>query len=79
MLLGGGRHSQVAQAVVEAAGVVHPGCRVEPRAELGEVVGVLGVVGPTRMAYDRSISSVRYVARLAAGNRIEGIRIEGSV
>jgi len=30
----------------------------------GEVVGVLGVVGPTRMAYDRSISSVRYVARL---------------
>ena len=30
----------------------------------GEIVGVLGVVGPTRMAYDRSISSVRYVARL---------------
>jgi heat-inducible transcriptional repressor len=30
----------------------------------GEVVGVLGVVGPTRMAYDRSISSVRYMARL---------------
>jgi heat-inducible transcriptional repressor len=29
-----------------------------------EVVGVLGVVGPTRMAYDRSISSVRYMARL---------------
>ena len=28
------------------------------------VVGVLGVVGPTRMAYDRSISSVRYMARL---------------
>jgi heat-inducible transcriptional repressor len=30
----------------------------------GEVIGVLGVVGPTRMAYDRSISSVRYMARL---------------
>jgi heat-inducible transcriptional repressor len=30
----------------------------------GEVVGILGVVGPTRMAYDRSISSVRYMARL---------------
>lgn len=27
-------------------------------------VGLLGVVGPTRMAYDRSISSVRYMARL---------------
>jgi heat-inducible transcriptional repressor len=33
----------------------------------GEVVGVLGVVGPTRMAYDRSISSVRYMARLMSG------------
>lgn len=30
----------------------------------GKIVGVLGVVGPTRMAYDRSISSVRYMARL---------------
>ncbi|MCC6314238.1 MAG: heat-inducible transcription repressor HrcA [Thermomicrobiales bacterium] len=30
----------------------------------GEVAGVLGVVGPTRMAYGRSISSVRYMARL---------------
>jgi heat-inducible transcriptional repressor len=30
----------------------------------GEIIGVLGVVGPTRMAYDRSISSVRYMARL---------------
>jgi heat-inducible transcriptional repressor len=29
-----------------------------------EVTGVLGVVGPTRMAYDRSISSVKYMARL---------------
>ena len=26
-----------------------------------------------------SIEAARYVARLAAGNRIEGIRIEGSV
>jgi heat-inducible transcriptional repressor len=33
----------------------------------GEVVGILGVVGPTRMAYDRSISSVRYMARLMSG------------
>jgi heat-inducible transcriptional repressor len=33
----------------------------------GELVGVLGVVGPTRMAYDRSISSVRYMARLMSG------------
>jgi heat-inducible transcriptional repressor len=30
----------------------------------GAVTGVLGVLGPTRMAYGRSISSVRYVARL---------------
>jgi len=30
----------------------------------GEVIGILGVVGPTRMAYDRSVSSVRYMARL---------------
>jgi heat-inducible transcriptional repressor len=30
----------------------------------GEIVGLLGVVGPTRMPYGRSISSVRYVARL---------------
>jgi heat-inducible transcriptional repressor len=29
-----------------------------------EVTGVLGVVGPTRMAYERSISSVRYMAKL---------------
>ncbi len=33
----------------------------------GEVVGVLGVIGPTRMAYDRSISSVRYMAQLMSG------------
>lgn len=30
----------------------------------GEVTGLLGVIGPTRMAYGRSISSVRYMARL---------------
>ena len=30
----------------------------------GSVTGILGVVGPTRMAYGRSISSVRYMARL---------------
>lgn len=30
----------------------------------GQVTGVLGVLGPTRMSYGRSISSVRYVARL---------------
>jgi len=30
----------------------------------GEIVGLLGVVGPTRMPYGRSISSVRYLARL---------------
>lgn len=30
----------------------------------GEVTGLLAVVGPTRMAYGRSISSVRYMARL---------------
>jgi len=30
----------------------------------GQVTGVLGVLGPTRMAYGRSISSVRYMARL---------------
>ena len=30
----------------------------------GEVTGVLGVLGPTRMPYGRSISTVRYMARL---------------
>jgi len=30
----------------------------------GSAGGVLGVVGPTRMSYDRAISVVRYVARL---------------
>jgi heat-inducible transcriptional repressor len=30
----------------------------------GEVTGVVGVVGPTRMPYGRTISSVRYVSRL---------------
>lgn len=30
----------------------------------GEVTGILGVLGPTRMSYWRSISSVRYMARL---------------
>jgi len=30
----------------------------------GEIAGVVGVVGPTRMAYGRTISSVRYVSRL---------------
>lgn len=30
----------------------------------GEVTGVIGVLGPTRMSYARSISSVRYMARL---------------
>lgn len=30
----------------------------------GEVTGILGVLGPTRMPYWRSISSVRYMARL---------------
>jgi len=28
----------------------------------GEVVGVLGVIGPTRMAYPRTISTVRYIS-----------------
>ena len=30
----------------------------------GDVTGVLGVLGPTRMSYWRSISTVRYMARL---------------
>jgi heat-inducible transcriptional repressor len=30
----------------------------------GEADGVVGVLGPTRMPYDRSISAVRYVAHL---------------
>ena len=33
----------------------------------GEVSGLLGVLGPTRMAYGRSISSVRYMAHLMSG------------
>ena len=30
----------------------------------GAVTGTVGVLGPTRMAYGRSISAVRYVANL---------------
>jgi heat-inducible transcriptional repressor len=30
----------------------------------GQVTGLLGVLGPTRMAYGRSISSVRYISQL---------------
>lgn len=30
----------------------------------GQVVGVVGVVGPTRMAYNRSISTVQYITQL---------------
>lgn len=33
----------------------------------GEVSGLLGVLGPTRMAYGRSISSVRYMSHLMSG------------
>ncbi len=33
----------------------------------GEVSGLLGVLGPTRMAYGRSISAVRYMAQLMSG------------
>jgi heat-inducible transcriptional repressor len=29
-----------------------------------EVTGLLGILGPRRMPYERSISSVRYMARL---------------
>ena len=36
-----------------------------------EVVGVLGVVGPTRMAYDRVIPLVDLTARLL-GNALDG-------
>jgi heat-inducible transcriptional repressor len=45
----------------------HLGIVVSPYGVNDEVIGVLGVVGPTRMAYDRSISSVRYMARLMSG------------
>lgn len=30
----------------------------------GQVAGVIGIVGPTRMAYDRSISTVQYISQL---------------
>lgn len=33
----------------------------------GEVAGVLGVIGPTRMAYPRSISTVRYISDVMSG------------
>jgi heat-inducible transcriptional repressor len=33
----------------------------------GEVSGVLGVIGPTRMAYPRSISTVRYISDVMSG------------
>lgn len=37
---------------------------LSPYGVRGEANGVVGVLGPTRMPYDRAISSVRYVARL---------------
>ena len=29
-----------------------------------EVVGIVGLIGPTRMAYPRSISTVRYISAM---------------
>ncbi len=37
---------------------------LSPYGVRGEANGVVGVLGPTRMPYDRAISAVRYVARL---------------
>jgi heat-inducible transcriptional repressor len=35
-----------------------------PYGRSGRAMGVVGVVGPTRMAYPQAISSVRYVSSL---------------
>jgi heat-inducible transcriptional repressor len=32
--------------------------------EMGSVHGMIGVIGPTRMPYDRMVSLVEYTARL---------------
>lgn len=54
VLIGGeGRWDQLSQASL-----------VLSRYGIEEVHGMLGVLGPLRMAYDRSISAVRYVAQL---------------
>jgi heat-inducible transcriptional repressor len=37
----------------------------------GEITGVVGVVGPTRMPYGRTISSVRYVSRLMSNLMVD--------
>jgi heat-inducible transcriptional repressor len=37
---------------------------VAPYGRLGRAMGVVGVVGPTRMAYPHAISTVRYVRGL---------------
>ena len=34
--------------------------------QIGEIVGVLGVIGPTRMAYERVIPIVEVTARLVS-------------
>ncbi len=38
---------------------------------VGYATGALGVLGPTRMAYGRSISAVRYVAGLMSNLVVE--------
>lgn len=45
---------------------------LSPYGVRGEANGVVGVLGPTRMPYDRAISAVRYVARLMS-NLVENM------
>jgi heat-inducible transcriptional repressor len=40
---------------------------------VGEATGILGVVGPTRMQYGRSVSSVRYLGTVMS-ELVEGLR-----
>ncbi len=44
----------------------------------GEIVGVLGVIGPTRMAYPRAISAVRYISAVMSDLLAELYGIEGA-
>jgi heat-inducible transcriptional repressor len=43
------------------------------------IAGVLGVIGPTRMAYPRSISTVRYISSLMSDLLAELYNVEGRV
>ena len=61
---GGRRRAGVDWRRGPLAGVLRPGPGALPLRRRGRRSGLLGVVGPLRMTYDRTIGAVRYVSRL---------------